>query len=239
MNKPLTALLGSGEYMPVMNEIDQYLLEHSSAKGKRPKVVCLPTAAGQEGEASWSGWNNLGIKHFEALNADVVGLPIINQETANDPQFVETIEQADLIYFSGGSPRHLFESLNGSLAWQAAEKAWARGAVYAGCSAGAMILGENMPDFRNLGLRHKTAFNWLPNATILPHFDQLSRWRGIATPLIQTWLGKNDFVLGIDEETAVIGTPGQTWQVMGKQAAYIITRHNINTFKAGETFNLP
>ena len=67
MIKPLTALLGSGEYTPAMNEVDRYLLAHSPAKNRTPRVVCFPTAAGLEGENSWGGWNNLGIQHFQAL----------------------------------------------------------------------------------------------------------------------------------------------------------------------------
>lgn len=239
MPNTLVALLGSGEYLPVMNEVDRHLLGQSPARGRTPKVVCLPTAAGLEGEASWQRWNAQGVEHFKGLGADVVGLPVIDQESANDPAHASILEQADIIYFSGGNPHYLFETMHGSLAWQAAEKAWARGAVYAGCSAGAMILGGHMPDFRSLGLRHKPAFNWLPGAVVLPHFDQLARWRGIATPVIQAGLGEQEYALGIDEDTALVGKTGGSWQVMGRQAVHLITRKAVQTFKAGESLQLP
>lgn len=41
----LIALLGSGEYLPVMDDVDRYLLENCGANGRKPRVVCLPTAA--------------------------------------------------------------------------------------------------------------------------------------------------------------------------------------------------
>ncbi len=50
----LIALLGSGEYLPVMDDVDRYLLANCGAEGRKPRVVCLPTAAGQEGEKNIS-----------------------------------------------------------------------------------------------------------------------------------------------------------------------------------------
>ena len=67
----LIALLGSGEYLPVMDDVDRYLLANCGADGRKPRVVCLPTAAGQEGEKSISRWSKMGLEHFTRLGADV------------------------------------------------------------------------------------------------------------------------------------------------------------------------
>lgn len=40
----LIALLGSGEYLPVTNDTDRYLLANCGADERTPRVVCLPTA---------------------------------------------------------------------------------------------------------------------------------------------------------------------------------------------------
>jgi cyanophycinase len=48
----IVALVGSGEYLPVMNEIDRYILEQTVSASQVPQVVCLPTAAGAEGDES-------------------------------------------------------------------------------------------------------------------------------------------------------------------------------------------
>ena len=56
------ALLGSGEYLPVMDDVDRYLLENCGADGRKPRVVCLPTAAGREGDASVTRWSKMGIE---------------------------------------------------------------------------------------------------------------------------------------------------------------------------------
>jgi cyanophycinase len=87
----LIALLGSGEYLPVMNEVDSYLLANCGANGRKPRVVCLPTAAGDEGPKSVARWSNMGVEHFTKLGAEVQALPVINKESANDPTHASAV----------------------------------------------------------------------------------------------------------------------------------------------------
>jgi cyanophycinase len=236
--KGLIALLGSGEYLPVMDEVDKRLLAHCNADGSTPRVVCLPTAAGQEGETSWGRWMKMGEEHFRRLGADVTALPIIDRASADDPQYESALESADLIYFSGGNPNHLYQTMNGSRAWQAATRAWSRGAAYAGCSAGAMILGQSMPDFRRVGLGTVSAFGLIPANYILPHFDAIPGiWKPFIFALARR-LKKGESLLGIDEETALIGTLGGTWQVHGRQTVTRFTREGKQVFAVGQAVNL-
>ena len=237
--KGLIALVGAGEYLPVMNEVDRYLLAHSGADGRIPRVVCLPTAAGQEGEASWQRWNRMGDEHFRALGAEVSALPIIDRASADDMQYAETIENADLIYFSGGNPGYLYQTMLGSNAWAAAEKAWARGATYAGCSAGAMILGTHMPDIRTAGFRRLAAFGVVSAHIILPHFDRMPSWAPMMLPLLRGRLKANEFALGIDEDTALIGQPGADWHAQGRLQVHVITKKEVKSYSHGEAVPLP
>src|SRR5512135_2172443 len=97
--KGLIALLGSGEYLPVMNDVDRRLLASVPTDGRKPQVVCLPTAAGEEGDDSVGRWLRMGQEHFEALGAVVHPLPVIDRASADDPQYEALLEAADLIYF--------------------------------------------------------------------------------------------------------------------------------------------
>jgi cyanophycinase len=231
----LIALVGSGEYLPVMDDVDRFLLTHCGANGRSPRVVCLPTAAGQEGEQSWGRWMRMGEEHFRSLGAEVFALPIIDSASAEDIHYESILEAADLIYFSGGNPLYLFETLNGSRAWEAAQKAWERGAVYAGCSAGAMILGHEIPNFRTAALTNTPAFGLLSARMIFPHFD---RWKVARTAMLaplRRHLGANEFVIGVDEETALIGRFGfSEWNVMGRQTVSVITKGGVRVYKNGE-----
>ena len=235
----LIALLGSGEYLSVMNDTDRYLLANCGADGRTPRVVCLPTAAGQEGAASVGRWMQMGEEHFRALGADVTSLPITNRAEADDPDMAAQIEQADLIYFSGGKPHYLYETLNGTRAWEAVQKATGRGAAFAGCSAGAMFIGEFLPDFRSFGLRQNRVFGVLPKSHIFPHFDRMLAWRSVTIPMLQPLLPTDEYVLGLDEDTALVGRLGGQWTVMGRQSIYIITKNESMTYSAGETLAIP
>jgi cyanophycinase len=235
----LIALLGSGEYLPVMNDTDRYLLDHCNANGRTPRVVCLPTAAGEEGAASVGRWMRMGEEHFRALGADVTSLPITNRQEADNASFAAQIEQADLVYFSGGKPHYLYETMNGSKAWEAVLKASGRGAVFAGCSAGAMFIGEFLPDFRSFGLRQNLVFGVLPKSHIFPHFDRMLAWRGVTIPILQPLIPADEYVLGLDEDTALVGKLGGEWTVMGRQSVYVITKNAVKTYSAGETVVLP
>lgn len=232
----LIALVGSGEYLPVMDEVDRYLLANCGVQGRPPRVVCLPTAAGQEGERSWGGWMKMGEEHFKRLGADALSLPIIDRTSAEDAGHAALIEAADLIYFSGGNPNYLYQTLNGSRAWAAVQKAWARGAAYAGCSAGAMILGKYMPDFKRAGFGSLPAFGLVRTAFILPHFDAMSIVRRPLVFALQRQLQDGESLLGVDEETALIGTPGggEPWRVHGHKTVTRHTRTSRQVYQHGE-----
>lgn len=232
----LITLVGSGEYLPVMKEVDQHLLSSLVLNGRNPRVVCLATAAGREGDASVARWSNMGVEHFQALGADVVAPRIIDRASANDAQWEPVLENADLVYFSGGDPGYLYETMSGSLAWAAMQRAWDRGAVYAGCSAGAMILARRMPSFRLAGTQD--GFGILPATFIVPHFDAIP---GIWKPLVfalKKQLKAGERMIGVDENTALVGRLNGEWNVMGQGCVHVFTRDGGSVFESGQTLRI-
>jgi len=232
----LITLVGSGEYLPVMEDVDRHLLASLNLNGRKPRVVCLPTAAGREGDGSVNRWLGMGVSHFEKLGAEVNALRIIDRESADDPQWESPIENADLIYFSGGDPGYLHQTMDGSRAWKAARRAWERGAVYAGCSAGAMILAKRMPRFRLA--QTQIGFGIVPAEFILPHFDAIP---AMFKPLVLALMGKlkaNERMIGVDEDTALVGTLGGEWKVMGRSKVHVFTREGEQIYESGQTLTL-
>ncbi len=230
----MIALLGSGEYLPVMNEVDAFLLAQSGVGDRKPRVICLPTAAGKEGPASIERWTRLGEEHFLHLNAEVEALPIIDRDSANDPRWQARIDQADLIYFSGGDPNFLYYTMAGSRAWEAASRAWQRGAGYAGCSAGAMILGGKIPDIRVAGLRSIKVFGIIPAVYVIPHFDAIPGFWKPVIQFLRRKLKKSECMIGIDENTAILGRVQAEWTVMGEGQAHVIRTDGNQDFRNGE-----
>lgn len=232
----LINLVGSGEYLPVMKDVDRYLLDSLGLDGRSPRVACLATAAGKEGDTSVNRWLNMGIQHFRELGADVEPVHIIDRDSANDPCWEPILEGADLIYFSGGDPGYLHETMRDSLAWAAAQHAWQRGAIYAGCSAGAMILGKRMPSFRLAGTQE--GFGIVPATFIIPHFDAIPGvWKPIVFGL-QRSLKKGERMLGIDEDTALIGRLNREWIVKGKSKVHVFARDGKSSYSDGQTLTL-
>jgi cyanophycinase len=229
----LIALVGSGEYLPIMDDVDRHLLASLNLNGRKPRVVCLPTAAGREGDGSVNRWSDMGIAHFENLGAEVHALRIIDRQSADDPRWELLIENADLVYFSGGDPAYLRQTMDGSRAWNAALRAWERGAVYAGCSAGAMILAKRMPSFRLSGTVE--GFGLVPIQYIVPHFDAIPAMFKPLTFALRRQLRDGEVMVGVDEDTALVGSLGGEWKVMGRSSVHVFTRKGETTYSAGQT----
>jgi cyanophycinase len=206
----MLALVGSGEYLPPMENVDQELLSRLSGP---PRVACLPTAAGAEGAERIAYWSALGVEHFSRLGAAVETVPLLTRQDAENPALAERIAGANFVYLSGGRPDYLFRTLQGTPAWQAILAVHQGGGVVAGCSAGAMILGEKLPGFPALG----PAFGLLPGTLIMPHFDEIPPW--LSGPL-RLLAGRRLTLVGIDGDTALVAGP-DGYRVLGRRAVTV------------------
>jgi cyanophycinase-like exopeptidase len=196
ISKGTLALVGSGEYLPGMDPVDRQLLDRL---GGSPRVVCLPTAAGDEGPESVGKWSRMGVEHFTRLGTQVEAVEVINRKTADDERLADKIRAANFVYLSGGDPAYLHKVLKDTRSWEAITNVLAEGGVVAGCSAGAMIWGEKIPSFPIL-LPFHSVFNYLPGAIIMPHFDEFGdRWGGALKMIMG-----DSTILGVDGYTALV-----------------------------------
>ena len=106
------ALVGAGEFLPVMAAFDAELL--ASTGRARPRVVILPTASFPDGEEVFKRWAAMGVAHFGELGAEVEPVLVRDRADADDPAAAQAVGEADLIYLSGGKPAHLRQTLDGS-----------------------------------------------------------------------------------------------------------------------------
>ena len=213
------ALIGSGEYLPEMSEFESSLLQ----SGGSDIYVQIPTAAGRESKSRLEYWRELGQSQAERLGAKQRFLPIFEREDAYREDLVEQIYGAGLIYFSGGDPHYLANSLLGTPVGDAIIHNWQNGTSLAGCSAGAMVMADEVSiHWRKNKSSHK-GFGILPELKIFPHYD---RYFGkIPTPLrkLITHADEDQFSIGIDENTALIWN-GAKWQVKGKSSVHILNK---------------
>src|SRR5579859_6724324 len=200
----MLALVGSGEYLAPMEAVDRALIERLKTPAR---VVCLPTAAGTEGEERIAYWSRLGIEHFTRLGAEVQAVPVIDRRSANDAKLAGIVAQANFVYLSGGKPDYLFRVLKGSRTWEAIQGVLTEGGILAGCSAGAMIMGEKFFAFPGW----KQGFNFLSGMTIVPHFDEIPE--AMLAP-IRPIMARGLTLLGIEGNTALVKN-GSTTEVLG------------------------
>lgn len=219
----MLALVGSGEYLPPMESVDRFLLGQLKSE---PKAACLPTAAGTEGAERIAYWSELGKAYFTQLGVEAEALPVIDHPSANDPDLAERIRRANFIYLSGGKPDYLYRTLNGSLAWAAILEVHKAGGVVAGCSAGAMIMGDRIPWLP----RMKMAFGLVPGVVIMPHFDEIPKAMIYSLHMM---IRDQQILLGIEGNTALVGSD-HTYQVVGSGGVVFWNQREKRRYTHGE-----
>ena len=151
---------------------------------------------------------------------------------------VRCLQRATGVYFTGGDQKRLVTAMNGTPALEAVRTAWHRGCVIAGTSAGAavmsarMITGEETGNpseedrFRSIQrgrVELIPGFGFMTNAIIDQHFLARRRENRLFSVILEntTLLG-----VGIDESTAVVVGPDQTFEVVGNQTVLVVdARH--------------
>ncbi len=227
------ALVGSGEYLPQMAKIEGSLIA-----GRPPRYVQIATAAVPDGEPTVERWHNLGIAQAERLGVEPVILHVKDRDDADSADIAKLVEGAGLIYLSGGHPGFLAETLRDTVVWAAIVEAWRNGAALAGCSAGAMAFSSWVPSLRHPREGGTPGLGLLPHVRVIPHFDAfVSRIPDMMT----RFLLPHDpaiCVLGVDEETALVGGPSE-WVVKGKSSAWHLTDSGREQLVNGSTVTTP
>ena len=156
----MIAITGSGEFLPSILDVDKKLLNYLD---DIPYVLTFSTAAGKESDERLSYWENLAIEHFKNLNVNHKHIDARNRNDLNMDSVIEEMKKSNFVFFSGGSPNHLYDAINYSKFSDELQNIENRG-IIAGCSAGAMIMGEKM--IKGVGL------NYLPKTIVIPHYGE-------------------------------------------------------------------
>ena len=227
------ALVGSGEYLPVMQQIEAGLIA-----GRPPRFVQLATAAAPEGQGSLARWHTLGLAAAERIGVEQVVIPVVDRISADDEGLASLVEGAGLVYLSGGNPGFLAETLHGTAVWTAIQAAWRGGAALAGSSAGAMAMGGRVAPIRTPWRSAPPGLGLVPGVEVLPHFD---RFAGRMPDRLLDWLASapdDVTVVGVDEDTATVWD-GSGWTVRGRQSAWLLHREGREGFADGQPIPLP
>ena len=215
------ALVGGDEFRDGCEPMDRAILAATGAA--RPKVLIVPTAAAEQ-NPSRAAAN--GMAYFQGLGAEADALMVLDPEDADDDGPVSRVGWADVIYLTGGDPAHLLEVLRGSRMLDAVKGAVAGGAVLAGSSAGAMVLGSWM---RYGGVR--PALGLLDGMAVLPHHER-SRPEVVAAELAEAAY-PGGAILGVDAGAACLGGR-DGWRVAGGGSVVLYSRGAWRRFQTGD-----
>jgi cyanophycinase len=155
-----------------------------------------------------------------------VHVPIENRDAAFDPEVVDLLKAARVIFFSGGDQVRITSRLGGSMLCDAIRKSYESGVTLAGTSAGTSCMSETMLVGGSGDESHKVGgallmapgLGLMTNVIIDQHFAERGRIGRLLGAVAQ-----NPRILGvgIDEDTAIIVNDGR-FRVFGSGAVYVI-----------------
>ena len=226
------ALVGSGEYLVQMQEIETDLLHRGISKGKSNTYIQIPTGAGQEGEDRIEFWKERGAAQANRIGSECRYLPILKRDDAFNETYIEEVTNAGLIYFSGGDPGYITEVFEGTPLWEKIKSEFYSGSSLAGCSAGAMAFGSKIVGIRKSHVQ--SGLGLIPEIEVIPHYDKFLGWVPDRIASIALRSDKGSYLVGIDEDTALVLT--EKWRVQGRARVHVLKGlpDSPQTFASGE-----
>lgn len=224
----MIALGGGNEFRTLSREPDAALVALAGGAGARVAIVPAAAVDGARQAAAH------GVRHFSALGARAGAVMIVDGASAADPALVARLDEADLVYLTGGNPWYLLETLRDSLALDALRRVARRGKVLAGSSAGAMVLADRM---------RRREGGWLdglalvPGVAVIPHADEQGIKAGNAAAR-RAGLPSGITLVAIDTQTVLSGS-GASWRNLGPGRVIVVPADGAAVaYPAGEAVTL-
>lgn len=191
------------------------------AGGTKAHIVIMTAATSLPGEV---GDNYIRV--FERLGAeDVRVVDTQTPEEARNPEYLEAIEQATGIFFTGGDQARIISCLKDTKLDAAMHKRYSEGIIIGGTSAGAAMMpdmmiieGDSETNPRVDVVAMGPGMGFLPGVVIDQHFAQRGRLGRLVSALL---LQPAVLGFGIDENTAIL-VSGDEFEVIGESAVTVI-----------------
>ncbi|GET35584.1 cyanophycinase [Microseira wollei] len=175
---------------------------------------------------------------FERLGAEEVKvIDTEYREDADKPDYLEFIEQATGVFFTGGDQARIISLIKDTKLDTAIHRRYAEGIVVAGTSAGAAMMpdvmiieGDSETNPRADTVAMGPGMGFLPGIVVDQHFSQRGRLGRLISALAQqpAVLG-----IGIDENTAV-AVNGNKFEVIGAGSVTVVDDSEITHSNADD-----
>ena len=196
--------------------------------GGEDSLILVITTATEESSAVGQDYtrifNRLGAGQIEVLDLD-------SRQKANQPYIEKLIEKSTGVFFTGGDQLRITAMLGGTAANDGLRKAYLKGTIIAGTSAGASVMTNTMvvegdsdeaPKLNTIKLA--PGLGLLEDVVVDQHFAQSGRIGRLLSAIAH-----NPYIMGmgIDEDTAVVVHPDATLEVIGSQTVTFIDGRQI------------
>jgi cyanophycinase len=223
MSKGYLVLIGGAEDRRNERIILKELVGLNNAK----TAVIIPTASTYPaglGQDYQNVFRDLGVENCYVFD-------IRDRAEAGKTEYLEKLENADLIFFTGGDQVRLCEVFLNSALLEKIRQKHAEGSTIGGTSAGAAAASDPILfDGDNEGLVKGTigsaaGFGFVKGVTFDTHFDERSRIARLTQFLCS---GKSSKGIGLGEDTAIILSPDDNFKVLGSGQVTIMDAESID-----------
>lgn len=174
-------------------------------------------------------------------------LDISERIAASDQVNVKLIEEASLIFFTGGDQLRITSLIGGTPIYDALKESCHKGNFIVGTSAGASVMSDTMivegkeeDSPRKCTLKMSPGLGLIKDVIIDQHFAQRGRFGRLLTGIAQN---PEILGIGIDENTGILVNKVGIIEVIGEGAVYFfdgstITYTNVSELKADEILSM-
>jgi cyanophycinase len=169
------------------------------------------------------------IRGFKKMGfANVGHISIDNKEELKNPEFVERVKAARVVFFSGGDQYRLTTILTGSEFLQTIFDRYEHDENFtlAGTSAGAMVMSEHMIYHAELNeamlkghVKYTQGFALLKNCIVDTHFVKRGRFGRLFQA---TLINPGSFGIGLGEDTGMLIENGRVGTIVGSGMVIIV-----------------
>jgi len=253
-------LIGSGETSATGGKTFEYLLK---TLRESPNIAILETPAGFELNSAQVAGRiaDYLAQRLQNYHPHIQVIPARKRGTVfspDNPDIIQPLVSADMIFFGPGSPTYAVRQLENSLAWEWIRARHLLGVALVVASAATIALGSlALPVYEIFKVGEEP--HWKPglgffepfglNLVIIPHWNNNQGGNDVDTS--RCFIGKPRFdillehlppqtpILGIDEHTSLImDLNSREGLVMGRGEVHFVQNHEERTFQSGETFSL-
>jgi cyanophycinase len=176
-------------------------------------------------------FEELGVENIKILN-------IKERKDAYDKVNVDLIDEASIIFFTGGDQLRITSMIGGTPLYIKMQDLYRRGCTFVGTSAGASVMsdimvvtGPNDDSPKKCTLKMAPGLGLIKGVIIDQHFAQRGR---IGRLLVGIAENPQSLGIGIDEDTAIIVNEKGQFRVIGSGAVYVVDGNNITYSNVSE-----